>query len=127
MQLWSEFRRPSELWLNLFLNTVAVGPGAQFVAEFIQSLLDDLLVTTAAARHHLTNLRAVFSHHFGNTLIFDSDSIKVLRRALALRAIHPDFHVTAPSPAGGEQLPFTVDMLALCVWLTGSTCILIPR
>ena len=112
LQLWSEFRRTSELWPNLFLNTVAVGPGAQCVAEVIQSLLDDLLVTTAAARHHLMNLRAVFNHHFGNTLIFDSDSIKVLRRALALRAIHPDFHVTAPSPAGGEQLPFTVDMLA---------------
>ena len=111
LQLWCDFMS-LRLWPNAFLNWVDVGTGAQYVAEFIQSLLDDHRLPTAAARRHLPNLRSMFIHHFGNTLIFDSDSINVLWRALALRAIHPDFHVAARSPNGGEQLPFTVYVLA---------------
>jgi hypothetical protein len=82
------------------------------VVAFVDSLLADQGLTPAAARHHLRNLRTVFVTNCGHTKIFNSDILTAARRSLSLQTLTPDFASTAPAPNGGEQLPFTVDMLA---------------
>ena len=68
--LWDDFAA-DYIAGHKYLNDVPVGEGAGAVVDFILYMMDGLQLTYAAVRHHLTNLRAVFTIYQGHGAIFD--------------------------------------------------------
>lgn len=110
-QYWDDFAS-EYIAGDKYLNDVSPGDGAGAVVDFVLFLLNDLLLTNAAVRHHLTNLRAVFVIGRGQGDIFDSGTLTATRRVLNQGSESPDMVVMEPQVLGATQLPFTVDMLA---------------
>ena len=118
---WDEFAS-EYIAGHKYLNDVPSGDGAGAVVDFVLYMLNDLLLTYAAVRHHLTNLRAVFVINQGHGAIFDNGILTAARRVLNQGPSIPDMVVMEPQVLGPSQLPFTVDMLALMrdlYWVPG--------
>ena len=105
-----------------YLNDVSPGDGAGAVVDFVLYLLEEEQLTYAAVRHHLTNLRAVFVINRGQGAIFDSAILQAARKSLNQGPSSPDMVEVEPQTLKPQQLPFTVDMLALMrvlYWVPG--------
>ena len=119
--LWDDFAA-DYIAGHKYLNDVPVGEGAGAVVDFILFMMDDLQLTYAAVRHHLTNLRSVFIIHQGHGAIFDCEILTAARRVLKQGPPAPNMVVIEPQVLKPQQLPFTVDMLALMrdlYWVPG--------
>ena len=110
--LWDDFATQF-IAGNKYLNDVVVGVGAGAVVDFTLYLLDERQLTYAAVRHHLTNLRAVFTINLGHVAIFDCAILTAARKVLTQRNSSPNLTEMLPQKLRPTQLPFTFDMLAM--------------